>query len=43
MRAFWYPPYPGATVEIGGQILTVVDRTLLEAAAAANRAAGRFP
>lgn len=43
LRAFWYPPYDGATVEIGGRTLTVVDRPLLEGAAAANRAAGLFP
>jgi methionyl-tRNA formyltransferase len=43
IRAFWYPPYDGATIELGGRILTVVDRSLLEQAAAANRDAGLLP
>lgn len=42
MRAFWYPPHDGATIEVGGQTLTLVDRTLLEQAAKANREAGLF-
>jgi methionyl-tRNA formyltransferase len=42
VRAFWYPPYDGATVEVGGRELTLVDRRLLEQAASANRAAGIF-
>ena len=43
VRAFWYPPYPGATVEVGGRALTVVDDRLLADAAAAYRAAGIYP
>jgi methionyl-tRNA formyltransferase len=40
MRAFWYPPHDGATIEVAGRTLTLVDRRLLEQAAAANREAG---
>ncbi len=43
MRAFWYPPHDGATIEIGGQTLTLVDRRLLDQAAAANLKAGILP
>jgi len=43
IRAFWYPPYNGATIEIGGRMLTVVDRSVLEQAAAANRDSGLVP
>ena len=43
IRAFWYPPYEGATIELGGTILTLVDRLLLEQAAEANRDAGLLP
>ena len=43
IRAFWYPPYDGATLELGGRTVTVVDRTLLGEVAAANRAAGPLP
>ncbi len=43
IRAFWYPPFEGATIEVGGRNLTLVDRTLLEQAAEANREAGLLP
>jgi methionyl-tRNA formyltransferase len=43
MRAFWYPPHDGATIEVAGRALTLADRHLLEQVAAANRAAGIFP
>jgi methionyl-tRNA formyltransferase len=43
IRAFWYPPYDGATIEVGGRTLTLVDRRLLEQTAAAYRAAGMLP
>lgn len=43
IRAFWYPPHDGATIEVGGETVTVVDRALLSQAAAANREAGVFP
>ena len=42
IRAFWYPPYDGATTEIGGRVVTVVDRERLAEVAAANRAAGIY-
>jgi methionyl-tRNA formyltransferase len=29
LRAFWYPPYPGAVVEVEGREFTLVDDTLL--------------
>jgi methionyl-tRNA formyltransferase len=43
LRAFWYPPYPGATVEVDGRTLTLVDEAVLEDAAQAYRATGRVP
>ena len=29
LRAFWYPPWPGAVVEVDGRRLTLVDDALL--------------
>lgn len=43
LRAFWYPPYDGATVEIAGRVVSLVDQTRLDEIAAANKEAGRFP
>jgi len=43
LRAFWYPPYPGAVIEVDGRELTLVDERLLADAAAAYRDAGRVP
>ena len=43
LRAFWYPPWPGAVVEVEGHRLTLVDETLLRGVAAAYREAGRLP
>ena len=43
LRAFWYPPHPGATIEVDGRTLTLVDESLLAEAAAAYREAGRVP
>ena len=43
LRAFWYPPWPGAVIDVDGQRLTLVDEGLLDDVAAAYRAAGRFP
>jgi methionyl-tRNA formyltransferase len=43
VRAFWYPPYPGALVEVDGRRLTLVDDTLLAEVAEAYRDAGRLP
>jgi methionyl-tRNA formyltransferase len=43
LRAFWYPPYPGATIELDGRTLTLADETVLADAAQAYRATGRVP
>ncbi len=43
LRAFWYPPWPGAVVDVDGRRLTLVDEPLLADAAAAYRDAGRLP
>lgn len=43
IRAFWYPPHDGATIEVGGRALTLVDHRRLQEAAEANRGAGIFP
>jgi methionyl-tRNA formyltransferase len=43
LRAFWYPPYPGAVVELDGRELTLVDERLLREAAQAYRDAGHVP
>lgn len=43
IRAFWYPPYDGATIEVAGRTLSVVDGKLLRQVAEANRAAGLLP
>jgi methionyl-tRNA formyltransferase len=43
LRAFWYPPWPGAVVEVDGHRLTLVDEGLLADVAAAYRDAGRLP
>ncbi len=43
IRAFWYPPHPGATIEIDGRTLTLVDESLLAEAAAAYRDAEILP
>ncbi len=43
LRAFWYPPHPGATIEVEGRTLTLVDERLLAEAADAYRDAGRLP
>jgi methionyl-tRNA formyltransferase len=43
LRAFWYPPHPGAVVEVGGRRLTLVDDALLAEVAEAYRDAGRLP
>jgi methionyl-tRNA formyltransferase len=29
VRAFWYPPFPGATIELGGRQYTLVDDVIL--------------
>jgi methionyl-tRNA formyltransferase len=43
LRAFWYPPWPGAVVELDGRRLTLVDDALLADVAEAYRDAGRLP
>jgi methionyl-tRNA formyltransferase len=43
LRAFWYPPYPGAVVEVDGRRLTLLDDALLAEVAAVYRDAGRLP
>ncbi len=43
IRAFWYPPHDGATLEVDGQTVTLVDRALLAEVAAAYRDAGVRP
>ena len=43
LRAFWYPPYPGAVLEVGGRRLTLVDDALLAEIAGAYRDAGQLP
>ena len=40
LRAFWYPPHPGAVVEVDGRRLTLVDEALLAEVAQAYRDAG---
>ena len=43
LRAFWYPPWPGALVEVEGRELTLVDEPVLEELATVYRAAGHVP
>jgi len=43
LRAFWYPPWPGATLELDGRELTLVDDGLLGDLARVYREAGRIP
>jgi methionyl-tRNA formyltransferase len=43
LRAFWYPPYPGAVVEVDGRELTLVSDELLADAARAYRESGQVP
>jgi methionyl-tRNA formyltransferase len=43
LRAFWYPPHPGATVELDGRLLSLVDARLLAELAEVYRDAGRLP
>jgi methionyl-tRNA formyltransferase len=43
LRAFWYPPHPGAVIELDGRLLTLVDERLLAETADAYRAAGLVP
>lgn len=43
LRAFWYPPWPGAVIEVDGRRLTLVDERLLADVAVAYRDAGRLP
>jgi methionyl-tRNA formyltransferase len=43
VRAFWYPPWPGAVVELEDRRLTLVDDGLLGELARAYRASGVVP
>jgi methionyl-tRNA formyltransferase len=43
LRAFWYPPWPGAVVEVDGTEFTLVSEQLLADAARAYREAGQVP
>jgi methionyl-tRNA formyltransferase len=43
LRAFWYPPHPGAVIEVEGRTLTLVDDRLLAETAHAYREAGLVP
>jgi methionyl-tRNA formyltransferase len=43
IRAFWYPPHDGATVEVAGRTLTLVDGALLGELADAYRDGGVQP
>jgi methionyl-tRNA formyltransferase len=43
LRAFWYPPHPGAVLEVDGRRLTLVDDSLLAEMADVYRDAGRLP
>jgi methionyl-tRNA formyltransferase len=43
LRAFWYPPWPGAVLDVDGRRLTLVDESLLADVAAAYRDSGRLP
>jgi methionyl-tRNA formyltransferase len=43
LRAFWYPPHPGAVAEVNGRELTLVDERLLAEVAEIYRDSGRVP
>jgi methionyl-tRNA formyltransferase len=43
IRAFWYPPHDGATLELDGRTVTLMDRGLLGEVAEAYRDAGVQP
>lgn len=43
LRAFWYPPHPGAVVEVEDRELTLVDERLLAEVAQAYRDSGMVP
>jgi methionyl-tRNA formyltransferase len=43
LRAFWYPPHPGAVIEVNGRELTLVDERLLAELAEVYRDSGRVP
>lgn len=43
IRAFWYPPHDGATLEIDGRTVTLLDRALLAEIADAYRDARLLP
>jgi methionyl-tRNA formyltransferase len=42
LRAFWYPPWPGAVLEVEGETVTLIDDRLLVEVADAYRDGGRI-
>jgi len=43
VRAFWHPPWPGATIVRDGRAFTLVDQRLLDETALTLRDAGQVP
>jgi methionyl-tRNA formyltransferase len=43
LRAFWYPPHPGALVEVDGRDLTIVSDDTMRELARLYREAGWVP
>jgi methionyl-tRNA formyltransferase len=43
LRAFWYPPHPGAVLDVDGRALTLIDEALLAEVADSYRDAGMIP
>jgi methionyl-tRNA formyltransferase len=43
LRAFWYPPHPGAVAEVNGRDVTLVDDRLLAELAEVYHQSGRVP
>ena len=43
VRAFWYPPYEGAVLDVDGRRYTLADGAILEGVASRLRAAGEVP
>ena len=43
LRAFWYPPFPGALVDVEGHDLTLVNEKLLAELARLYREGGWVP
>jgi methionyl-tRNA formyltransferase len=43
LRAFWYPPFPGALIDVEGHDLTLVNEKLLAELARLYRESGWVP